>query len=54
MAKGRYLTLEDAAREAGKTVPWVKDGIRRGELAWKLEGRKWFVCADSLGKLAKE
>ena len=54
MAKGRYLTLEDAAREAGKTVSWVKDGIRRGELAWKLEGRKWLVCMDSLGEISEE
>ena len=54
MARGRYLTLEDAAREAGKTVSWVKDGICRGKLAGKLEGRKWLVCMDSLGEISKE
>ena len=40
MAKGRYLTLEEAARKVGKTVSWIKDGICRGKLDAKLEGRK--------------
>jgi len=52
MGEGRYLTLEEAAQEVGRTVSWIKDSICRGELDGKLEGRKWLVSVESLHKIA--
>jgi hypothetical protein len=51
MAQGRYLTLEEAAKNVGRPVSWVKNCICRGELDGKLEGRKWLVSVESLHKI---
>jgi len=51
MGQSRYLTLDEAAKDVGKPVFWVKDHICRGELAGKLEGRKWLVSVESLQKI---
>ncbi len=52
MGQGRYLMLEEAAKNVGKPVSWVKDRICRGELDGKLEGHKWLVSVESLHKIA--
>ncbi len=54
MGRGRYLTLEEAARVVGKTTPWVVDAICQGKLDAKLEGGAFLVAADSLGKIAQD
>ncbi len=52
MGRDRYLTLEEAAQGAGKTVLWIKANLCRGELDGKLEGRRWLVSVESLRKIA--
>ncbi|MDP9474167.1 MAG: hypothetical protein M3R38_00425 [Actinomycetota bacterium] len=52
MGRGRYLTLEEVAREINKTVAWITVSICRGKLDAKLEGRRWLVSLESLQRLA--